>query len=397
MEQKNGQEFNNLFSMKNLIIYSIISSIFISCNGQDKKIESQQLKEEKKMNTLKEAPYNLADEGDGTKSNYDNLSLEFITKAKIILEQKRFQFPNEEDFNKKVLEVFGFNLIEYRNLNFALQPSMFPEIALRSKKFIFLQDPDANEPEFINSELLYHYNSFVFHDAPVSYVWLQSNAPEVLHDLVVHYGYNKNKKLVEDIFKKIDFNSLSDMNELVFRDSESGKVLKKQIFDDIENIVYKGKVEELSYAKEGEGYLKIGDIINNITASPKEYFEPEKTISYLFERELRVGVQGDIESYLNKNPQYQSNLEKNNFYELQYLLDYMKYVYEKRQDSDNNIFTIQDLDGFTNLRKDKSTTSEVLQKIKSGEQIEVLDNSGDWFLVQTKEGKKGFIHKSRIK
>ena len=58
---------------------------------------------------------------------------------------------------------------------------------------------------------------------------------------------------------------------------------------------------------------------------------------------------------------------------------------------------IQDPDGFTNLRKEKSTTSEVLQKIKSGEQIEVLDNTGDWFLIKTKEGKQGYVHRSRIK
>ncbi|MGI9650138.1 SH3 domain-containing protein [Chryseobacterium sp. RLHN22] len=58
---------------------------------------------------------------------------------------------------------------------------------------------------------------------------------------------------------------------------------------------------------------------------------------------------------------------------------------------------IQDPDGFTNLRKDKTPTSEILQKIKSGEHIEVLDNSGDWFLVKTKEGREGYVHKSRIK
>jgi hypothetical protein len=58
---------------------------------------------------------------------------------------------------------------------------------------------------------------------------------------------------------------------------------------------------------------------------------------------------------------------------------------------------IQDPDGYTNLRKDKNTSSEIRQKIKSGEHIEVLENTGDWFLVKTNEGKEGFIHKSRIK
>ncbi len=66
----------------------------------------------------------------------------------------------------------------------------------------------------------------------------------------------------------------------------------------------------------------------------------------------------------------------------------------------NSKFTtnkIQDPDGYTNLRKEKNTSSEILQKIKSGEHIDVLDNTGDWFLIKTKEGKKGYVHKSRIK
>lgn len=60
-------------------------------------------------------------------------------------------------------------------------------------------------------------------------------------------------------------------------------------------------------------------------------------------------------------------------------------------------YYIQDADGYTNLRKDKSSSSPILQKINTGEQIEVLDQSGDWWLVISKEGKKGYVHKSRIK
>lgn len=58
---------------------------------------------------------------------------------------------------------------------------------------------------------------------------------------------------------------------------------------------------------------------------------------------------------------------------------------------------IQDSDGYTNLRKDKLATSEILQKVKSEEIIEVLDNTGDWFLIKTKAGKQGYNYKSRIK
>ncbi|MEN5308687.1 SH3 domain-containing protein [Chryseobacterium cucumeris] len=380
--------------MKNITAYLLAGlSLFISCNGQENK--SQKIKETKKdMNSLKTAPYNITDEGDGTKSNYDDLSPEFINKAKKVLEQRKFQFPDENTFNQKILDVFSFNLKDYKNSIIALRPAMFPEVAIKENKFIFIQDAGAAEPEFINPDLLYHFNSYIFYNTPVSYVWLQTNNSNLLYDLVVYYGYNKNKKLVESVFKKFDFNSLSDMEQLIFIDSGGYKKLKKQIFDDIETIIYKGKVEDFSYAKEGDGYLRIGDIISKISSSPKEYFEPEKTISYLFERELRVGIQGDIESYLNKNPTYKSNLEKNKFYDLPTLKDYVKYIYQKES---NTNFIIQDSDGFTNLRKEKNSSSQILQKINTGEQVEVLDQNGDWWLVVSKEGKKGYVHKSRIK
>lgn len=369
----------------------LLFPFFLSCNGQENR---NHLKNSPTITLLKNAPYNSTDEGDGTKSNYDNLPSELINTAKKILEQRKFRFPDDAAFNRKVSEVFSLNPAEYSNPVIALRPSMFPEIAVKENKFVFIQDADANEPDFINPDLLYHFNSYIFYNNPASYAWLQKNETYLLYDLVVHYGYNKDKKLVETVFRKFDFNSISDMEALLFTSSNVGKVLKKQIFDDIETIIYKGKVTQLSYAKEGNGYLKLDEIINNISSSPKEYNEPEKTISYLFDRELRVGIQGDIESYLNNNTQYRSNLEKNNFYDLPALKEYVKYIYSKEN---NKIFIIHDTDGYTNLRKDKNSSSPVLQKISSGEHVEAEDQSGDWWLVISKEGKKGYVHKSRIK
>ncbi|WP_175549587.1 SH3 domain-containing protein [Chryseobacterium polytrichastri] len=60
-------------------------------------------------------------------------------------------------------------------------------------------------------------------------------------------------------------------------------------------------------------------------------------------------------------------------------------------------YKVSDPDGYTNLRKDKNTSSEILQQIKSGESIDVLENQGDWWLVKTSEGKQGYVHKSRVK
>lgn len=38
----------------------------------------------------------------------------------------------------------------------------------------------------------------------------------------------------------------------------------------------------------------------------------------------------------------------------------------------------------------------IIEKIKSGENIEILDNSGDWWFIVTHKGNIGFVHKSKI-
>lgn len=58
---------------------------------------------------------------------------------------------------------------------------------------------------------------------------------------------------------------------------------------------------------------------------------------------------------------------------------------------------INDSDGYTNLREKKNSSSTILEKIKTEENVEVLDNSSDWLLVRSKAGKKGYIYKTKIK
>ena len=59
-------------------------------------------------------------------------------------------------------------------------------------------------------------------------------------------------------------------------------------------------------------------------------------------------------------------------------------------------YKIKDVDGFTNLRKGKSKESAILQKIPSGEKIQVLDKTDDWYLVKTKAGNQGYVFKTKI-
>ncbi|WP_345954436.1 SH3 domain-containing protein [Mucilaginibacter sp. PAMB04168] len=58
---------------------------------------------------------------------------------------------------------------------------------------------------------------------------------------------------------------------------------------------------------------------------------------------------------------------------------------------------IQDNDGFTNLREYKSKTSNIIRRIQNAEHIKVLDNTGEWWQVETVSGQKGYVFWTRIK
>ncbi|WP_141248139.1 SH3 domain-containing protein, partial [Flavobacterium sp. ACN2] len=89
----------------------------------------------------------------------------------------------------------------------------------------------------------------------------------------------------------------------------------------------------------------------------------------------------------------------NNYYGFDRLKNYVENLWGQDQNgfNDNSIYKINDPDGYTNLRKEKNTSSEILQKINTGSEVQVFDNSGDWWLIQTKEGKKGYVYKTKIK
>lgn len=387
--------------MKIVLTYSIITSFFItSCNGQDEKIENKQTKFSQ-MDSLKNAPYNISEEGDGIKFNYDTLSPKYIILATKSLKDKNFKFPNKTNFENTIKEVFEFDIAQYKNKIVVIKPSKFPNIAIKEDNFILIEDPEYDDIEGINSDLLFFYNNYLFNNDRNSYNYLKLNQSILLKDLVISFGYNKDKELVRFAFEKFDFNNENSFHDLIFSYNIEYKkyCIRKGIVDDIENIIFRGATEDFSYAKEGNAYNRIRNIINKINENKSKYFQPDETIAFLYEKELQIGVIGDLEETLDNNSSYKNFLEKNNFYGFERLREYVKIIYQPSDglDKKNKSITIYDTDGYTNLRKEKSSSSEILQKINSGEHIEVLDNSEDWFLIRTKAGKEGYVHKSRIK
>jgi len=56
---------------------------------------------------------------------------------------------------------------------------------------------------------------------------------------------------------------------------------------------------------------------------------------------------------------------------------------------------INDPDGYTNVRKEKSSKSEILFQIYEDEKFILQNNEGDWWLIEY-NGNQGYIHNSRV-
>lgn len=187
---------------------------------------------------------------------------------------------------------------------------------------------------------------------------------------------NHNTQLLDYINQSLPLAILTnkeyfDNNIVDIQYQENNLLLEKDIVDKFSLIELKKQLENKA------------DIIE-ATFSPSFDTEWKNKISFYY----------NIYNYLDLKIKNSLNKNEIIFYDVKYRPFFKNYIIKGEPES---IYTIQDPDGFTNLRKDKSTSSEVLQRIKSGEHIEVLDNSEDWFLVKTSEGKQGYVHKSRVK
>ena len=63
----------------------------------------------------------------------------------------------------------------------------------------------------------------------------------------------------------------------------------------------------------------------------------------------------------------------------------------------SNIGIINDADGYTNIRKEASTKSQIVGKILQNEYFFYEEYNSNWCKITTQNKVKGFVHKSRIK
>ena len=185
-----------------------------------------------------------------------------------------------------------------------------------------------------------------------------------------------------------------ELLEFLYKNSNKAKVTPSHYFDelsewDLSNNTLKQKMkilfkndknlnQKLKELEEARVFI-YEDTLEDIKDDYQEYhYVDGPRLEYLVHRgDLEVK---EIILKILKDPK-RSKSDKEN---IEVYLKYYKYY-------------ISDPDGYTNVREGKSTSSKIIATVDSGLPIRVLDITGNWWQVMTKDNEIGYIHKSRIK
>ena len=185
-----------------------------------------------------------------------------------------------------------------------------------------------------------------------------------------------------------------ELLEFLYKNSNKAKVTPSHYFDelsewDLSNNTLKQKMkilfkndknlnQKLKELEEARVFI-YEDTLEDVKDDYQEYhYVDGPRLEYLVHRgDLEVK---EIILKILKDPK----ISKSDKEDIEVYLKYYKYY-------------ISDPDGYTNVREDKSTSSKIITTVDSGLPIRVLDTTGNWWQVMTKDNEIGYIHKSRIK
>ena len=191
-----------------------------------------------------------------------------------------------------------------------------------------------------------------------------------------------------------DFDTEKEFLEFLYKNSNKAKVTPSSYFDelslwDLSNNTLKQKMkilfkndknlnQKLKELEEARVFI-YEDTLEDVKDDYQEYhYVDGPRLEYLVHRgDLEVK---EIILKILKDPK-RSKSDKE---DIEVYLKYYKYY-------------ISDPDGYTNVREGKSTSSKIIATVDSGLPIRVLDTTGNWWQVMTKDNEIGYIHKSRIK
>lgn len=372
--------------MISILVVSIVS--FSSCNSQTK---------EKRIQSIKK--------------NEDTLYAEYLPLMRDLLKSNDYKFLEHDEFKNKLIGYFGVD-IDNAKFNDVYLESGLGYTALSNEGFIDTYQVDRGVidgagdafadilKEGLNNDYnidFINYNKVLFNDdlPAISKV----NVDKV-EDIVVYLNYEKNNLLnnsfVKNIKKIDNYNESFKWHLLWYNNKTKSDVIRKKLLQEIVN-------------KKPDFIFDLAYFLNSNSNKIKEKIDSaliDATLAFLIEVELQHYEDKDLNdnkgySLLNnfyiQNPKMLDRFKSQKFYGYPLIESYTKKYLLMSEENEISYGKVIDPDGYTNLRKDKSSTSVVIEKIKSGERVEILDDSENWWLIKTNSGKKGYVYKTKIK
>ena len=214
-----------------------------------------------------------------------------------------------------------------------LNDALSPFIAIQDKGIIYTDGYEAK----IDGLMLFHFNQYLFYKDLKSLEWLKDNYEEMLSIFVVIFGIYRDKTLLKWYLDE-NINNETGIQMLFYYEKNTRQFIRKEMVLAVDKM---------------------------LRETPNEH-------------DFAINA---ARSYVQRYPHYFDNPKE--------IIDFLF--------NSSRGYYIEDSDGYSNIRADKSTSSKILSRIKSGEKIDVLDETSSWYLIKTKEGLKGYVHKSRIK
>ncbi|WP_185291116.1 SH3 domain-containing protein [Chryseobacterium lactis] len=318
-----------------------------------------------------------------------------------VLKNGHYQFPSHEDFRQKVLDYYSIDIDTCKFNDNETKDTGYSDVIFINERFVSTYQTWEEFDKTVYKEgvpkdedfYMLNFNKLVFTKDPSAFTAFIQKDSSYFYSIIARTGFYFNENMLKTAISSIGIYNKDNIYELIFDQYKpEGQKLRKKIL-------------------EGIGKYKPDALTTLISSFPSENKnlgytqftkdEENEIIANILNELIKSDNKADVNIYFDDHPNYMNILKSEKFYNFPLLEIAVKnYIPQKQRDvGADEIHTgiINDPDGYTNLRKDKSTQAEVIQKIKSGISVQILDDSGDWWKIATDDGKQGYIHKSRIK
>jgi hypothetical protein len=368
-----------------------------------------------------------------------------ILKASLVLDKKGFKRPDYPTFRAKVLEIFGIDLDTTSYNDVRLMPPYkmgkdetipYCPMAIKNARYIdadesYLQnsveldttDKSAVKMETSMENYLYCFNQMLFYNDKAALARVQGindmdGQQESFESLLYDYAYTGN-----DDINKVLIGRISETREGYdsFVAAVYSAMRTKRGFG-----VRKNVLDKMLQFKPGL-MIHVGELLRDIkvdyTSAPNqtERLACLQDIALLLDASIQAAIPGFAEEMYDTNKEWKEEFKKNKYFQLPALRQFSEQGYrnaeQRKDDEQENVEqvwlvqerayqdinksktgVINDPDGYTNIRQyGRSTNSEILGKLMNGEKFYYWQTTTDWWIVQTKSGLRGFVHKSRIR